>query len=261
MNKGESMQGKEKQALVVFQDKKIRRVWHDGEWYFSVVDIVGALTESEDARKYWNKLSQRLREEGSEVVTNCHQLKLLAEDGKMRAYWITGRDLEKLHQKNICLLHPDKGHKFLKMISSVKEKHYSPLELRNLVLSELYEFKTTKELALKFNRSELRVSEVLQELKVGNKIDFIRENGTVYWILKDLYLQHIIHQKRKILRNINKSSFTEMGQATQIYRKRIPKELEKLKMEGYLCVSSGKYKMTEKGKQLLLGCDESGSLY
>ncbi|MDP3728645.1 MAG: Bro-N domain-containing protein [bacterium] len=73
-----------KNALVVFQDKKIRRVWHNNEWYFSVVDIVGALTESEDARKYWNKLSQRLREEGSEVVTNCHQLKLPAEDGKMR---------------------------------------------------------------------------------------------------------------------------------------------------------------------------------
>lgn len=74
----------QKNALVVFQDKKIRRIWHDGEWYFSVVDVVGALAESEDARKYWNKLSQRLREEGSEVVTNCHQLKLLAEDGKMR---------------------------------------------------------------------------------------------------------------------------------------------------------------------------------
>src|SRR3989344_858986 len=76
------MQEENKQALVVFQDKKIRRVWHNGEWYFSVVDVVGALTESGDARKYWNKLSQRLREEGSEVVTNCHQLKLPASDGK-----------------------------------------------------------------------------------------------------------------------------------------------------------------------------------
>jgi len=71
-------------ALVVFQDKKIRRVWFNEEWFFSVVDIVGVLVDSEDARKYWNKLSQRLREEGSEVVTNCHQLKLVAEDGKLR---------------------------------------------------------------------------------------------------------------------------------------------------------------------------------
>ena len=74
----------EKNALVVFQDKKIRRIWFQDEWYFSVVDIVGVLIDSEDSRKYWNKLSQRLREEGSEVVTICHQLKLIAEDGKLR---------------------------------------------------------------------------------------------------------------------------------------------------------------------------------
>ena len=74
-------------ALVVFQDKKIRRIWHQNQWFFSVIDIVAILTEQEDpqtARKYWNKLSQRLREEGSEVVTNCHRLKLTAEDGKLR---------------------------------------------------------------------------------------------------------------------------------------------------------------------------------
>ncbi|MFH1211875.1 MAG: Bro-N domain-containing protein [Candidatus Woesearchaeota archaeon] len=74
-------------AIIVFQGKNIRRVWHNSEWWFSVVDIVAVLTEQEEyqtARKYWNKLSQRLREEGSEAVTNCHQLKLPAEDGKLR---------------------------------------------------------------------------------------------------------------------------------------------------------------------------------
>jgi prophage antirepressor-like protein len=74
-------------ALVVFEGKKIRRTWYNNEWYFSVIDIISVLTEQEDfqtARKYWNKLSQRLREEGSEVVTNCHRLKLPAEDGKLR---------------------------------------------------------------------------------------------------------------------------------------------------------------------------------
>jgi len=76
-----------KNALVVFQDKKIRRIWHNNEWFYSVVDIIAVLTDQEDfqtARKYWNKLSQRLREEGSEVVTNCHRLKLPAPDGKLR---------------------------------------------------------------------------------------------------------------------------------------------------------------------------------
>ena len=69
----------QKDVLVVFNGKKIRRIWHYEEWYFSVIDIVAVLTEQSDfqtARKYWNKLSQRLKEEGSEVVTNCHQLKL-----------------------------------------------------------------------------------------------------------------------------------------------------------------------------------------
>ena len=57
------------------------------KWYFSIVDVCGVLTESKNpltARKYWNKLKQRLKEEGNETVTNCHQLKLQAADGKMR---------------------------------------------------------------------------------------------------------------------------------------------------------------------------------
>ena len=71
-------------ALVVFQGKKIRRVWHEDEWWFSVVDVCEVLTDSVDAGAYWRKLKQRLKEEGSEVVTNCHGLKLFAPDGKMR---------------------------------------------------------------------------------------------------------------------------------------------------------------------------------
>ena len=69
-------------ALVVFQDKKIRRMWYNNEWYFSVVDIVVALTESKDSRNYWKVLKHRLNQEGSEAVTKCNQLKLPASDGK-----------------------------------------------------------------------------------------------------------------------------------------------------------------------------------
>jgi len=71
--------------IAVFRGRKIRKTIHKNEWWFSVVDVVQALTEQSDdytARKYWNKLAQRLREEGSEVVTNCHRLKLEAPDGK-----------------------------------------------------------------------------------------------------------------------------------------------------------------------------------
>ena len=62
----------------LFEDQPIRTAWveDEEEWYFSVVDVVQALTESADGRKYWNKLKQRLKEEGSQLVTNCHQLKM-----------------------------------------------------------------------------------------------------------------------------------------------------------------------------------------
>ena len=69
----------------LFEDQPIRTAWveDEEEWYFSVVDVVQALTESADGRKYWNKLKQRLKEEGSQLVTNCHQLKMRSpKDGK-----------------------------------------------------------------------------------------------------------------------------------------------------------------------------------
>lgn len=72
--------------IVLFGQQKIRRHWDDEEekWYFSVVDIVFALSKSVDPFAYWRKLKQRLNEEGSETVTKCHALKMVATDGKMR---------------------------------------------------------------------------------------------------------------------------------------------------------------------------------
>ena len=74
-----------------FDNNKIRTVWdkEQEKYYISVVDIVSVLTESKDGRKYWNKLKQRLKEEGNETVTNCHQLKLRANDGKLRLTDVT----------------------------------------------------------------------------------------------------------------------------------------------------------------------------
>ncbi len=72
-------------AIVLFNEQTIRRTWHNEEWWFSVVDIVGALTESPDAGAYWRKLKQRLNAEDSEVVTFCHALKLPSSDGKKYA--------------------------------------------------------------------------------------------------------------------------------------------------------------------------------
>ena len=83
------MKAPDNHAIQLFEDQKIRVAWdaEREEWYFSIVDVVGVLTDSPDyntGRKYWNKLKQRLKEEGSELVTNCHQLKMRAADGKNR---------------------------------------------------------------------------------------------------------------------------------------------------------------------------------
>ena len=74
--------------IQIFEDKKIRTAWNESEeeWYFSIVDVVQVLTDQpnfDTARKYWNKLKQRLKDEGSQLVSNCHQLKMPSpKDGK-----------------------------------------------------------------------------------------------------------------------------------------------------------------------------------
>ena len=75
------MKAPDNHAIQLFEDQKIRVAWdaEREEWYFSIVDVVGVLTDSPDyntGRKYWNKLKQRLKEEGSELVMNCHQSKM-----------------------------------------------------------------------------------------------------------------------------------------------------------------------------------------
>ena len=75
-----------KQALQLFEQRKVRTVWDDvtEKWYFSVVDVVGVLTDSSAPNNYWKVLKSRLKKEGNETVTNCNRFKLQASDGKMR---------------------------------------------------------------------------------------------------------------------------------------------------------------------------------
>ena len=78
----------QKEALQLLEERKVRTGWDDQEekWYFSIVDVVSVLTDSDyqTARKYWKVLKGRLSKEGNETVTNCYQLKMKASDGKMR---------------------------------------------------------------------------------------------------------------------------------------------------------------------------------
>ncbi len=106
---------KEDNELKLFENKKIRTRWDEEEekWYFSVVDIVAALTESDyqTGRKYWKTLKMRLNQEGSELVTNCYQLKMQANDGKLR-------DTDVMTVEQI-----------LRLIQSIPSKKAEPLKL------------------------------------------------------------------------------------------------------------------------------------
>tara|TARA_Y100000034_G_C6777457_1_gene347227 strand:- start:138 stop:470 length:333 start_codon:yes stop_codon:yes gene_type:complete len=71
-------------SIKLFENKRVRTEWDSEkeEWYFSIVDVVAVLTESPNPRKYWSVLKTRLKQEGSQLTTNCSQLKMLASDGK-----------------------------------------------------------------------------------------------------------------------------------------------------------------------------------
>jgi prophage antirepressor-like protein len=75
-------------AIKLFQDKRIRVEWVEEEekWVFAIVDVVGILSESTNPKAYWRKLKERLKKEGNESVTNCHTLKIIADDGKKREF-------------------------------------------------------------------------------------------------------------------------------------------------------------------------------
>ena len=105
-----------KNSLAIFENFKIRRHYDEKKeiWYFSVVDIIAVLVEQDNyqtARKYWNKLKERLNKEGNQSVTNCHQLKLQSADGKF--YNTDVADVETL----------------LRLIQSVPSKKAEPIKL------------------------------------------------------------------------------------------------------------------------------------
>ena len=75
----------QKESIRLFEERKVRAIWDDEqeEWYFSIVDVISILTDSPNPRKYWSVLKTRMKREGSELTTNCSQLKMQAADGKI----------------------------------------------------------------------------------------------------------------------------------------------------------------------------------
>jgi hypothetical protein len=155
-----------KHLIQLFQDKKVRTVWDDElqKWFFSIVDVCGVLTDSKDnltARKYWNKLKQRLKAEGNETVTNCHQLKMKAEDGKMRLTDVA--DFEQLFRL-IQSIPSRKAEPFKEWMASVASKRVEQMQDPELNFEQAYEDYRRLGYSDRWINQRLRSIEVRKEL-------------------------------------------------------------------------------------------------
>jgi hypothetical protein len=164
----------EKKSLAVFENFNIRRHFDEEKeiWYFSLIDIIAALTDQKNfdiARKYWNKLKERLKKEGNESVTNCHQLKLQAQDGKMRVTDVA--DVETI----------------LRIVQSVPSKKAEPIKLwlAKIGYERLDEMNNpekalnrSREYWQKYGRSEKWIQQRMMGQETRNKLtDYWSEHG------------------------------------------------------------------------------------
>lgn len=148
-------------GLIVFQDKTIRRIWHEGQWFFSVIDIIGILTESKDSRNYWKVLKHRLNEEESQVVTNCNQLKLLASDGK---YYETDCANTETLFRIIQSVPSPKAEPFKRWLAQVGHERIQEIENPELAQNRVKEYYEMKGYPSEWIEKRLRGMAIRQEL-------------------------------------------------------------------------------------------------
>jgi len=147
----------------IFEQKQVRTHWDEAQekWYFSVVDVVGVLSESTDAQAYWRKLKQRLKEEGNETVTNCHALKMLAEDGKMRLTDVA--DTEQLFRL-IQSVPSKKAEPFKQWLAKVGSERIDEIEDPELGIERLMETYLKKGYSKEWINQRLKSIEIRKEL-------------------------------------------------------------------------------------------------
>jgi hypothetical protein len=153
-------------AIKLFEEKKVRSLWSEDEekWYFSIVDIIAILTDQNDfqkARKYWNKLKERLKAEGNETVTNSHQLKMIAEDGKMRLTDVA--DTEQLFRLVQSVPSP-KAEPFKLWIAKVARERIDEIEDPEIGIDRLMETYLKKGYSKEWINQRLKSIEVRKEL-------------------------------------------------------------------------------------------------
>jgi hypothetical protein len=153
----------QKQAIQLFEERKVRTVWDDeaGKWYVSIVDVIAVLTESKDAAAYWRKLKQRLKAEGNETVTNCHGLKMTAPDGKMRLTDVA--DVEQLFRLVQSIPSP-KAEPFKLWLSSLARERLEEIDDPEQGIDRMLEYYHRKGYSENWINQRLKSIEVREEL-------------------------------------------------------------------------------------------------
>ena len=177
---------KKSQSLILFHQNTVRRHWDEGKelWYFSIVDVVRALTDQptfQTARKYWNKLKERLKNEGSQSVTNCHQLKMRAADGKF--YLTDAADTETLFRLIQSIPSP-KAEPFKLWLAKVGYERIEETEDPELAMERAMKTYLRKGYTKEWINQRLKSIEVRKELTDEWKERDMKE-GAEYAILTD----------------------------------------------------------------------------
>jgi hypothetical protein len=150
-------------AIKLFEQKQVRSVWNDEEekWYFSIVDIVGVLTDSPNPNNYWKVLKHRLFKEGSELVTNCNQLKMKSADGKF--YKTDVADTEQLFRLIQSIPSP-KAEPFKLWLAKVARERIDEIEDPEIGIDRLMETYLKKGYSKEWINQRLKSIEVRKEL-------------------------------------------------------------------------------------------------
>jgi hypothetical protein len=170
-------------AIKLFNDKQIRATWDDEQekWYFSIVDVIGVLTQSPNPRKYWSVLKTRLKKEGSQLTTNCSQLKMLSSDGKH--YKTDVADTEQLFRLIQSIPSP-KAEPFKLWLAKVGRERIDEIEDPEIGIDRLMETYLRKGYSTSWINQRLKSIEVRKELTDEWEKRGVRK-GQEYAILTD----------------------------------------------------------------------------
>jgi len=176
-------------AIKIFEQKRVRSAWNDDKekWYFSIVDVVGILTESPNPNNYWKVLKHRLVKEGNESVTNCNQLKMISSDGKY--YKTDVADTEQLFRLIQSIPSP-KAEPFKMWLAKVGRERIDEIEDPEIGIDRLMETYLRKGYSKEWINQRLKSIEIRKELtdewekrgvKKGNEFAILTDDITEAW--------------------------------------------------------------------------------